>query len=103
MGNLRIEASEHWVEYGAAQSASLDPKWVKIKIMDDEEVVAETNLETLITKFLVVSAEYAKAMSLLGLIQEQQKAKSRVVIAGQEEVKQVVAEQMNDFYKRQDS
>lgn len=93
MGNLRIEASE--------QSAKLDPQNVKIKIMDDDEVVAETNLETLITKFLVVSAEYAKAMTLLGLIQE--RTKSRVVVASQEEAKDVVAEQMKDFYIRQDS
>ena len=101
MGNLRIEAKERWLEYGVEQTAKLDPQHVIIKIMDDEEVVAETNLETLITKFLVVSSEYAQAMALLGVLKEKAQ-QGRVVVAGPEEVKQVVAQQMNDYKLRQD-
>jgi hypothetical protein len=102
MGNLRIEAKEIRLEYGVEQSTKLEPKDVIIKIMDDEEVVAETNLETLITKFLVVSSEYAQAMALLGMIKEKAAQQSRIVVAGQEEVKQVVAQQMADYKLRQD-
>jgi hypothetical protein len=102
MPELRIEAKERWLEYGVEQTAKLEPKNVVIKILDGEEVVAETDLEALITKFLVVSSEYAQAMALLGMLKEKAAQQGRIVVAGQEEVKQVVAQQMADYKLRQD-
>jgi len=101
MAQLKIECEHSYCEYGATLTEKLESTSVKIRIFDGQELMAETSLESLIQKFLVVSSEYAKAMALLGLLQEKQKGK--VLVAGKNEVSKVVQQQMEDFRRKQDS
>ena len=62
---LKIEAEEHFLEHGALNKTQLEPNNVHIKIYAGDTLVAETNLESLVMKFLVVSAEHAKMLATM--------------------------------------
>ena len=99
MSELRIEAKEVYLEYGAKNESSLRPQDVHITIFDGDDVVAETTLDSLVKKFLLVSAEFAQVLSLLGMTK--QKEQSRIVVAKEEQI-ETVKKQMGDFKTRQD-
>ena len=42
-----------------------DHEQLVIKILDGDQVLAETNLKHLVQKFLVISAEYAKMLAMI--------------------------------------
>ena len=84
MAELKIEAREKYLDHGAELGTKLDPKNVEVKIFDGENLVAETTLESLVQKFLVISSEHAQAMALLGMIEENHKERSKIIMPGQE-------------------
>jgi len=81
MAKLKIEAKETYLEYGATLSNKLNPANVEIKILNGDELVAETTLESLVTKFLSISTEYMQAMAIIEKIKKQN---SNIVLPGEQ-------------------
>ena len=79
---LKIEAEEHFLEHGALNKTQLEPNNVHIKIYAGDTLVAETNLESLVMKFLIVSGEHAQAMVVLGMIEKNHVADGKIVLQG---------------------
>jgi hypothetical protein len=89
MAQLKIEAKEKYLEYGAEQSTKLDPVNVEIEIFNGEELVVKTTLESLVLKFLSISTEYMQAQAIISKINEKldesgfaEPDKSKIVLPG---------------------
>ncbi len=79
MAKLKIEARETYLEHGAQLSNKLVATNVEIKIFDDDKLMAETTLEALVTKFLIMSSEYAQLMAAIGAVKADKD--SKIIIA----------------------
>jgi len=88
MAKLRIEAEHRYIQdFGGAKSEPIDVINCYIKIYDGENLVAETTLEALVKKFLILSAEYAQVMTAIGAVKAQRD--SRIVVAKESDVNNV--------------
>jgi len=102
MAEARIEVEQVFEDpqHGHAMRRKLDIRDLRIKVYDGDKLVAESTIESMVKKFLVVSSEYAQAMMLLGVLQQKTQG-NRVVVAKEEQV-EAVKKQVDDFKTRQD-
>jgi hypothetical protein len=75
MAKLKIEAHD------LGRDTPVNPATLEVKIFDGDELVAETTLESLVMKFLLVSGEHANAMAVLGMIEANHNKGNKIVIA----------------------
>ena len=81
MAKLKIEAYYNVDKLGESTFEIFENDQLMIKIFDGDKLVAETNLESLVMKFLLISGEHANAMALLGMIEASHDDKHKIVIA----------------------
>lgn len=79
MSKLRIEAEERYLDHGVTRNSRLRPEDVSVAIYDGDNLVAETTLDALVKKFLVLSSEYAQLMAAIGAVKA--KSESKIVVA----------------------
>ena len=85
MAKLKIEAYYNVDKLGESTFEIFENDQLMIKIYDGDKLVAETNLESLVMKFLLVSGEHAQAMAVLGMIEENHKNAGKIVLEGPKE------------------
>ncbi len=79
MSKLKIEAHESFPDYNTKITTDVNPKNLEIKIFDGDELVAETTLESLVKKFLIMSSEYAQLMAAISAVKADKD--SKIIIA----------------------
>ena len=82
MNKLKIEAKHRYSCEGLKEDIDLTPENVTIKIFNGDELVAETTLDAMVKKFLIVSTQYMQAVEIINKIKENQEAKSKIILPG---------------------
>lgn len=84
MGKLVIKA-EHYIAENTTGCSIDHPSDIQIQIFDDDNLVAETNLENLVQRFLLISQQNFEMATILDNIMKGNQ--DNIVIAGENELK----------------
>ena len=84
MAELKIEVRNDGLvnDEQMFDTETIPPENINIKIFNDDQLVAETNLENLVKKFLIVSSQNMQMAAALEVIREAQEKKSNIVLPG---------------------
>jgi len=81
---LIVKAEHVYLDHGIERSDPLGPAAVKVQILDGDNLVAETTLDALVQKFLIVSSQYAQLLEIMGsTIQGKTEQDGQIVIPGE--------------------
>ena len=83
---VKIKAKEKCLHDGVEHYAELDASNVEIEIYDEDKMVAQTTLESLVKKFIIVSAQNMQMAAVLDTINSSTKSDEeapKIVIPGE--------------------